>query len=206
VIEQRFKRPKTELQPEPEPEPGSAAPEGAEREAKPEPTNLVRLSYAGGILDPAFLALLESAGGANIAHQVNAAGTSPGGLAAEVVRKFPYASVHTDGPQKHLLGTVRIDAAPVELKGQKVTVLSMYGQRKGGKPRKRGDFSADREANFAKALTDIRTKAPSLESIAFPENIGCGIGGGDWRRYEEMILDFASAMPRCTVYIVHYGA
>jgi hypothetical protein len=149
VIEQtkpRPKRPKTELQPEPEPESESAAPEGAEREAKPEPANLVRLSYPGGILDPALLALLESAGGANIAHQVNAAGTSPGGLAAEVVREFPYASVHTDGPQKHLLGTVRIDTAPVELKGQKATVFSMYGQRRGGKPRKRGDVSADREA------------------------------------------------------------
>lgn len=119
--------------------------------------------------------------------------------------KFPFASVHTEGQQKHLLGTVRIDTAPVELKGQRITVFSMYGQCYGGKPGNPGDFSADREANFAKALTDIRTKAPNLESIAFPENIGCGIGGGDWRRYEEMILDFASAMPRCTVYIVHYG-
>lgn len=188
----------------------SCAGEGSEQRPKrPKPdntTSVVRLSYPGGILDPTLIAYLESrAGGANIAHQVNAAGTRPGGLAAKVVMKFPFASVHTEGQQKHLLGTVRIDTAPVELKGQRITVFSMYGQCYGGKPEKTGDFSADREANFAKALTDIRTKAPNLESIAFPENIGCGIGGGDWSRYEEMILDFASAMPRCTVYIVHYG-
>jgi radical SAM superfamily enzyme YgiQ (UPF0313 family) len=56
-----------------------------------------------------------------------------------------------------------------------------------------------------KALDYIKTQEPDLKSIAFPEGIGCGIGGGDWRTYKTMIHKFARDMPGCTVYIVSLG-
>lgn len=179
---------------------------------KPEPRlSVIRLSLKKGILDPELLRHTQ-----NLAHQVKAdPRKKPGGLAKELESLYPFASLHTEGaegPQDDLLGTVRIDAEPSGPKGQEghkaanVTIFSLYAQRYGGQPGKRADSSADREAYFKKALADIQRKAPDLKSIAFPENIGCGIGGGIWPNYEEMILDFASDMPGCTVYIVHYGA
>ena len=179
---------------------------------KPEPRlSVIRLSLKTGILDPELLRHTQ-----NLAHQVKAdPRKKPGGLAKELEKLYPFASLHTEGaegPQDDLLGTVRIDTEPSDPKGQEghkaasVTIFSLYGQRYGGPPGKRADSSADREAYFKKALADIQRKAPDLKSIAFPENIGCGIGAGNWPNYEEMIIDFASDMPGCTVHIVHYGA
>ena len=185
---------------------------------KPEPRrSVIRLSFKRGLLDPELLRHTP-----NLAHQVNAdQRKKPGGLAKRLVELYPSASLHTEGakgaegPQDDRLGTVRIDTEPSDPKGKEghkaanVTIFSLYGQRYGGPPGNRADradSSADREVYFARALADIQRKAPDLKSIAFPENIGCGIGAGIWQNYEQMILDFADAMPGCTVYIVHYGA
>ena len=35
----------------------------------------------------------------------------------------------------------------------------------------------------------------NLPSIAFPEQIGCGLAGGDWGAYERMLEEFADANP-----------
>ena len=198
---------------EPAPESPDARDSPERKRRKPEPgRSVIRLSFKSGLLDPELLRYTQ-----NLAHQVNAyQRKKPGGLAKELESLYPFASLHTEGaegPQDDLLGTVRIDTEPSDPKGQEghkaaasVTIFSLYGQRYGGPPGKRADSSADREAYFKKALADIQRKAPDLKSIAFPENIGCGIGAGIWPNYEQMILDFASDMPGCTVYIVHYGA
>ena len=41
----------------------------------------------------------------------------------------------------------------------------------------------------------------NLPSIAFPEQIGCGLAGGDWGAYERMLEEFADANPDVRVYI-----
>ena len=189
-------------------------PDSQPKSAKTAPTNVHVLSFESGLLDPELLRYTQ-----NLAHQVKADPCKkPGGLAKGVEELYTFARLHTEGakgaegPQDDLLGTVRIDTEPSDPKGQEghkpanVTIFSLYGQRYGGKPGNRADSSADREQYFARALADIQRKAPDLKSIAFPENIGCGIGAGIWPNYERMILDFADAMPGCTVYIVHYGA
>ena len=160
--------------------------------------NVVFLSLLHGLLDRGVGELTL-----NIAHQVNATGYKPGGLAAALVEMYPYANVWKGrkerGTEEHLLGTVRIDPGPDP---EKPAVFSLYGQLHGGKPKEPDDSSAHRAALFASALADLRAKAPDLDSIAFPENIGCAIGGGDWHEYKAMIHDFAAAMPNCAVYIV----
>ena len=201
-------------------EPAPESPESPEsrdsperKRRKPEPRrSVIRLSLKKGILDPELLRYTQ-----NLAHQVKAdPRKKPGGLAKVLEKLYPFASLYTEGaegPQDDLLGTVRIDTEPSDPKGPlgqeghkeaSVTIFSIYGQRYGGAPGKRADSSADREAYFKNALADIQRKAPDLRSIAFPENIGCGIGAGIWPNYEQMILEFASHMPGCAVYIVHY--
>ena len=184
--------------------PPDSPPDSQAKSAKTAPANVVVLSFPHGLLDHGVRGLT-----CNIAHQVNATSKKPGGLAKALVEELPFANVSFDerehtGPQDSLLGTVRIDKDPE--RATTVTVFSIYGQRYGGKPGKHNDSSADREKYFARALAHLAAQAPDLASIAFPENIGCGIARGDWTRYQAMIHDFAVAMPHCTVYIVRYGA
>ena len=159
------------------------------------PENIVRLRFPGGVLDPLLLEHVKY-----IAHQVNATGKSPGGLAAALVREYEDANVWArESAEEHLLGSVRIDRT------ERVAIVSMYAQMHGGKPLKEADKKADRARYFSLCLSDLRTKLPDVCSIAFPEKIGCVIGGGDWSEYLAMIADFAAKMPNATVYIVTYG-
>jgi hypothetical protein len=180
--------------------PPDSPPDSHAKSANTPPANVVVLSFPHGLLDHGVRGFT-----CNISHQVNATSKKPGGLAKALVEAFPFASLSLDeredtGPQDSLLGTVRIDKDPE--RATKVTVFSIYGQRYGGKPGKPNDSSADREKYFARALAHLAAQAPDLASIAFPENIGCGIASGDWAHYQAMIHDFADAMPGCTVYIV----
>ena len=177
---------------------------------KPEPGNVVHLTLKKGLLDEKLLEFTP-----NLAHQVNAdPRKKPGGLAKDLTKLYRFADLHNEeaeGPQDDLLGTARIDTEPSDPKGshgQKAatTIVSIYGQRYGGKPGKENDTPADREVYFKNGLKDITRQVPDLESIAFPEKIGCGIGGGHWPTYQKMIHEFANDMPGCTVYIVCLAA
>ena len=35
--------------------------------------------------------------------------------------------------------------------------------------------------------------------MAFPDHIGCGLAGGDWRRYRAMLAEFAAQYPHLEV-------
>ena len=189
------------------PESRDASPEP--KRHKPEPGNVVHLTLKKGLLDEKLLKFTP-----NLAHQVNAdPRKKPGGLAKDLTKLYGFADLHdegAEGPQDDLLGTARIDTEPSDPKGphgQKAatTILSIYGQRYGGKPGGERDSSAAREEYFKNGLKDIKRQVPDLESIAFPKKIGCGIGGGHWPTYKTMIHEFAHDMPGCTVYIVSLG-
>jgi hypothetical protein len=179
-------------------------------EPKTEPCrSVIRLCFPKGLMDKKLLEITT-----NLAHQVNAdPRKKPGGLAKELTKLYEFADLHNEGaegPQDDLLGTARIDTEPSDPKGPQgekaaIRIFSIYGQRKGGKPGGNRDSSAAREEYFKKGLKDIKRQVPDLESIAFPEKIGCVIGGGDWGTYEKMICEFAHDMPSCTVYIVSLG-
>ena len=179
-------------------------------EPKTEPCrSVIRLCFPKGLMDKKLLEITT-----NLAHQVNAdPRKKPGGLAKELTKLYEFADLHNEGaegPQDDLLGTARIDTEPSDPKGPQgqkaaIRIVSIYGQRKGGKPGGERDSSAAREEYFKNGLKDIKRQVPDLESIAFPEKIGCVIGGGDWETYEKMICEFAHDMPSCTVYIVSLG-
>jgi hypothetical protein len=64
---------------------------------------------------------------------------------------------------------------------------------------------------FALALDHIRalladgTLGACPQGIAFPADIGCGIGGGDWRRYSSLLEGFARSV-LVPVYVVNLKA
>jgi hypothetical protein len=188
----------------------SPEPERKRHKPEPEPKNVVPLTLKNGLLDKKLIELTP-----NLAHQVNAdPSKKPGGLAKELTKLHKFADLHNEGaegPQDDLLGTARIDTEPSDPKGPQgqkaaIRIFSIYGQRKGGKPGGKRDSSAAREAYFAQGLDYIKSQEPGLKSIAFPERIGCGIGGGHWPTYRKMIHEFARDMPGCTVYIVSLAA
>ncbi len=122
------------------PESRDASPEPECKRHKPElePGNVVHLILENGILDEKLLELTP-----NLAHQVNAdPRKKPGGLAKDLTNLYKFADLHNEraeGPQDDLLGTARIDTEPSDPKrphGQKAatTIVSIYGQRYGGKP------------------------------------------------------------------------
>jgi hypothetical protein len=193
------------------PESRDSSPEPEPKRHKPEhdPVNVVRLCFRKGLMDKELSEFTP-----NLAHQVNAdQRKKPGGLAKDLTKRYEFADLHNkgaEGPQDDLLGTARIDTEPSDPKGphgQKaaIRIVSIYGQRYGGKPGGERDSSADRKVYFKNGLKDIKRQLPDLESIAFPEGIGCGIGGGNWDTYETMIREFSHDMPGCTVYIVRLG-
>ena len=186
----------------PESRDSSPEPESKRHKPEPAPENVVHLTLEDGIFNkdlPKFTP--------NVAQQVNTGGKRPGGIARQMEAKHPCTKLrHNGGPKPALRGKVRIDITPelTENHGP-VRVLSIYGQLNGGGPGEKPDSAADREAYFKNGLDYIKTQEPGLKSIAFPEGIGCGIGGGHWPNYKTMIREFARDMPSCTVYIVSLG-
>ena len=48
---------------------------------------------------------------------------------------------------------------------------------------------------------DLKMEIPR-PAIAFPENIGCGLAGGKWEHYRDLIIDFARRNSGTMVYVV----
>ena len=65
--------------------------------------------------------------------------------------------------------------------------LSRYLKKTGGRGDVRGGGSERRGGRI---------------TVAFPHGIGCGLAGGNWPAYREMILQFAQSIPEHDVIIV----
>ena len=184
------------------PESRDSSLESKRHKPEPAPENVVHLTLEDGIFNKDLLELTP-----NVVQQVNTGGKRPGGIARQMEAKHPCTKLrHNGGTKPALCGKVRIDITPelTENHGP-VTIYSIYGQLNSGGPGKENDSAADREVYFKNGLDYIKSQEPGLKSIAFPEGIGCGIGGGHWPNYKTMIHEFAHDMPGCTVYIVSLG-
>ena len=81
---------------------------------------------------------------------------------------------------EELLGTIDI----VNLDDDRI-VVNIYGQLNYGYDGKRyTDYNA-----FRRALTVFSYLPPKRATIGFPKNIGCGLGGGDWKVISSIIED-----------------
>lgn len=125
-----------------------------------------------------------------IAHQCNCTSKKSLGLAKQIFDKYPWANVY-NSDEERVPGTILV-------RGK---VINMIAQIYPGSPSEKGlDTSANRMLMFKTCLEEIE-KIHDLKSIAFPYRIGCGLAGGDWLSYKNMILNFAKSNPTIEVYI-----
>lgn len=122
-----------------------------------------------------------------IVHQVNSMGVAGAGLALQIRRRWPdwftsYQSYINDGAL--VLGTNHVWLTPG---GHALYIVSMCAQDRLAKYF--GDVVTDYGA-FEKCLADLKDRIGVYGlnfPIYFPEKIGCGLAGGDWRRVRNMI-------------------
>eukprot|EP00966_Prymnesium_polylepis_P060036 1392601-Prymnesium_polylepis.1 len=151
--------------------------------------------------------------GAGIVHQCNTVSSKlgGGGLSEQLFRKFPHANVYE---AQHARGS-RSQPGTASLCGRGVGgsdgrgVVNLMGQRYPGPPKDaNGDGTAQRQAWFSQALQALGAHPAIREqhqSLAFPNEVGCGLAGGDWAAYRKMIEAFARAHPEVKVAIVRFG-
>ena len=127
-----------------------------------------------------------------ICHQVNCQGVMGSGIAKQIRERWPEVykqyrdhygyvdAVHYGNLIDYLLGSTDV----VELcDGSGRHVINMYSQLKCGYDGKRyTSYGA-----FEEALSQIKKRVPAGSKIGFPKNIGCGLGGGNWKVISAMI-------------------
>lgn len=126
-----------------------------------------------------------------ICHQVNCQGVMGSGIAKQIRERWPevydfykhrydYVDATNCGITNQLLGTID----DVTLRdGSGRHVINMYAQFDYGYKGKRyTSYGA-----FDSALRYIAKRVPAGSEIAFPKNIGCGLGGGNWKVISAMI-------------------
>ena len=118
-----------------------------------------------------------------ICHQVNCQGRMGAGIAKQIRDRFPevyekYMKRYDDTiwrgySGEHMLGSIDV----VRLRNSDRFVINMYSQADYGYGKTRyTSYDA-----FEWALKEIKLEVPIGYTIGFPKNIGCGLGGGDWR-------------------------
>lgn len=123
-----------------------------------------------------------------ICHQVNCQGVMGSGIAKQIRDKWPevykyyrdrYERTHGIISSRNFLGSIDI----VPLYGSGKHVINIYSQ---------DDYGCDGSRftsydAFTDALHEIKRRTPFRCTIGFPKNIGCGLGGGNWRVIQALI-------------------
>ena len=151
-----------------------------------------------------------------IVQQCNCVGTRPGGLAADIAQRMGvdfYKERMPILPGRNL-ATRQTWADPGTMAVQQahsgVWVVGLMGQVFYGRPgvwssRIPGikDETSDRLVYFARGLRLLHTWMRDHDAcrVAFPSRIGCGLAGGEWSTYYEMLRMFAENHPEYTVVI-----
>lgn len=121
-----------------------------------------------------------------ICHQVNCQGVMGSGIARQIREKWPevyksYRTLYEDCTWARSVMLGRIDIANII--DDKRKVINMFTQQFCGYDGKRyTSYDA-----FAMALETIKYKVPIGYTIGFPKNIGCGLGGGNWKVISALI-------------------
>ena len=146
-----------------------------------------------------------------IVHQTNCLCVRSHGLSQALAQTYPWADVycqrrHIQGrnlaiPEDRAIpGTIQIFTNP----GRGPSVICLFGQYDFGTPRQKQrvwdykDTSQNREQWFQQCLEEVKRLQP--KSLAFPWGIGCGLAGGYWERYYNMIVKLSKT---CDVTLVY---
>ncbi|MCR6108628.1 macro domain-containing protein [Salipaludibacillus agaradhaerens] len=138
-----------------------------------------------------------------IAHQVNGLGVMGGGVARQIKKAYPgvyrryktFVDNHTS--PEELLGRnlmIVTDGNPVyqyDKSGDSKIISNLFGQAHIGTSQKQTDEKALRKA--LEHLAEF-AKMDNL-SVAMPEGIGCGRGGGNWNEIQTIIKEVFGDYP-----------
>ena len=120
-----------------------------------------------------------------ICHQVNCHGVMGSGIAKQIRERWPgvydgyvdFCKWHNDRNYE-LLGKVFVSSTVGDRR-----VVNMFSQYNFGYD---GTRFTSYDA-FARCLDVIKEHIPEDETIGFPKNIGCGLGGGNWKVISALI-------------------
>ncbi|CAD7925525.1 unnamed protein product [Amoebophrya sp. A120] len=111
-----------------------------------------------------------------------------------VVLKPGPKTVAEDGQQENDVEAARSRSGSVVLKS-KEEVAAEKSASSAAPPRPSTDSSGEDEMfsteTSSKADVEVIQEPQEIVTIAFPKNIGCGLAGGDWNKYEQMLEEFA---------------
>jgi hypothetical protein len=115
-----------------------------------------------------------------IVHQCNCVSSDAKGLAKEIFNKYPSSNCYTTSD-------IRIPGR-ILVKGN---VVNLFGQNTPGKP-KTYETKIHREEWFQKGLDELRIYMTfhQINEVSFPFLIGCGMAGGEWKNYYQMLKNF----------------
>ena len=119
-----------------------------------------------------------------IIQQCNSESKSVKGFVKAVFEKYPEANTYG---QKRVFGTCDI----IHTSSGKI-IVNMYAQKGIGR---NSGTSAEKLDAFRKCLFSL----PTNLSYAIPYKIGCGLGGGSWSKYLEIINKFSKTR-NCKIY------
>ena len=133
-------------------------------------------------------------GATYIAHQCNCVTTYARGIADVIFKQYTYADSYSKRGI-NLEGRVEPESIPgtIEICGDGIVqrgIINMYAQYHPGKPRDDIDSVKDRRKWFHECLMHVAA-LDRLPSIAFPNRIGCNLGGGDWNWYFSKLVKFS---------------
>lgn len=152
-----------------------------------------------------------------ILQQCNCVACKPHGLSAAIATKFPFAdpyslrkpvgrrnfAVQEDQPSPGSIQLFQMDDCPQK-------VICLYAQFGMGKPysfTNRGltavaDSFDLRQNWFRQCLEQVAQLIPPASTLAMPFQIGCGLAGGSWKVYHQIISMWAANNPslQLTIY------
>lgn len=132
-----------------------------------------------------------------ILHQVNCQNAFGAGFAGYLneVAYTPKLAYHeymneciANGSKNSALGTICEVPFINEGCGTDFTIVHVFGQQYYGNSRKTGKCYTI-YAKVEQALAEFRRKHPNDEAIC-PRYMGCGLAGGDWNRYSEILAKY----------------
>lgn len=123
-----------------------------------------------------------------IGHQCNCVTKYGKGLSKDLFSLFPYADDYSTDSTR-ITGTVKIHGDGKE----KRYVANLFAQYYPGKCRycETSEKRIIWMKSCLNALGDFMTKN-NLKTLALPYGIGCGLAGGDWTQYRNLIEEFSA--------------
>ena len=128
-----------------------------------------------------------------IIHQCNCASIKAAGVAAQLFAVYPEAGYEAISPELRKLGKWSAHRA----------IVNIYAQLYPGSVYRVADTRWSRLENFKNAFSDFLVKTrPCL--VRIPYGVGCGLAGGIWGDYMDVISDLSIKFPDTQFTICKY--